>query len=232
MPNTRRPIDFLSPMTDPSTSRPRVFLCDDHVIIRKGLRDLLAQQDIQVVGEADSLAMAFEQCEDAAPDVVILDLNMDEDYGIHTLDRFIERFPRLSVVVFSMRESIYTIAAAYDAGAKGYVTKAASPHVLLTAIREVAAGNTFFMPGMAEKILVYKANEQKDVDPTKALTKSQLNVFRMMAEGKSYDEIGAILGQSGKAIENRAVRIRKRLNIGQGDLKLLAVKFGIIRLDL
>lgn len=210
----------------------KVFLCDDHVIIRNGLRDLLAQHQIEVVGEADTLAAALEQCAAVVPDVVVLDLNMDGEYGIQTLERFVARYPRLNIVVFSMRESIYTIAAAYDAGAKGYVTKAENPLTLVSAIRDVATGKTFFMSGMAEKILVYKTNEQQDIDPGKALTKSQLEVFRMMAEGKTYEQIGATLGQSPKAIENRAVRIRKRLNIGQSDLKLLALRFGIIKLDL
>lgn len=210
----------------------RVLICDDHAIIRKGLEDILRQADFEIAGVAETLQGAIELIHNVLPDVVILDLNMDSESGIRTLEALLRHHPKAKIVVFSMRESLYTIAAAYDAGAKGYVTKAQDPMQLVSAIKQVANGGTYFTPGIAERIVVYKASDKREIDPTKELGPKDLEIFRQLAEGKSYEEIGHAFNQPSKTIENRAVQIRKKLNVTQGDIKLLAVKFDIISLDM
>ena len=210
----------------------RLFLCEDHYVLRRGLREVLTDEGFRVVGEAPSIAEALEGIRKATVDIVLVDLTMGEDDdGPAIITHLLNVFPDLKIIVFSMREQLYTISAAYMAGALGYVTKRSDPALLIEAIRLVEGGGRYFMPGISEQIRDYKLSA-KEVDPRQVLVEMDLIVFRMVANGSSAAEIAKSLNRKTQTIANRISAICNKLSCSRADLKVIAIKYEIIKLPL
>lgn len=193
------------------TTRPplRVMLVDDHALVRAGqLRLLSLEADIEVVGEHGTAAAALDQLR-AAPgrvDVVVLDLSMPGRSGLDLLRRASLHWPGMALLVCSMHDGPAMLAQALAAGARGFVTKASDPSVLVDAIRRVARGERVLSPDLQEAQHAPAARA-----PHEALTGREFEVLMGLARGDSVDHIAARLHLSPKRVANLQSAIRAKL---------------------
>jgi DNA-binding NarL/FixJ family response regulator len=206
----------------------RVLLADDHAVVRAGFRRLLEQvPGISVVAEASSGEEAYRFVADCHPDITVLDLSMPGLGGLEALRRIVARDAEARVLVFSMHETPAFARQAMKAGARGYVTKASAAEVLVDAVREVVEGRTYLSPDLA-RIFALDAQPAR-TDPFAVLTAREFEVFRLLADGRSTDDIAAALFVSAKTVANTASQIRQKLGLTNPvDLVRLALKHGVV----
>jgi two-component system, NarL family, invasion response regulator UvrY len=205
-----------------------VLLVDDHAVVRAGFRRLLEQMpDIRVVTEAASGDEAYRVFSDCQPDVAIMDLSMPGMGGLEAIRRIVGRFPAARILVFSMHETAAFAQQAMRAGACGYVTKASAPEVLVEAVRAIAAGRTFLSPEMAQQLALEGVVGARN--PLSVLTPREFEIFRLLAEGRTADEIAEALYLSAKTVANHATQIKQKLGISTAvELHRVALRYGIV----
>jgi two-component system, NarL family, invasion response regulator UvrY len=206
----------------------RIVLIDDHAVVRAGYRRFLEQEPgYEVIGEAGSGEEAYQLLQRLSPDVVVLDLSMPGEGGLSALRRFKLRWPLLPVLVFSMHDHPAFTLQALRAGANGYVSKSSDPQQMIAAVRRVVAGELAVTPELAARLT--RAGEGKDAQPTLGLSVREFDVFRLIASGKSHEEIADLLSLSVKTITNLHSVIRQKLGI-ESDIELfqLAVECGAV----
>lgn len=210
----------------------RAFIVEDHLIVRSGLIELFAHtseggKKITCVGEAISEVEALAKIPDVHPDVIVVDLNLEESNGLSLIEKLIKKNPKERIVVFSMRDAIQTVASAFRMGVLGYVTKSDSPMMLIDAIRAADEGKFFFVPGLGDKLAAYQMRADRE-DPRTVLTEKELELFVMLAEGVRLEGARERLGVTTKSISNRVASIRKALNCVDADFTRIAIKYGLI----
>ncbi len=206
----------------------RIMLVDDHSVVRAGYRRLLEQEPgYQVVAEAASGEEAYGLLESSQPHVVVLDLNMPNQGGLATLRRMRARWPDLAVLVFTMHDSLSFAVQALRAGAIGYVTKSSNPAVMVMAVRCAAAGAMTLSPDIADKLA--RADLSASSGPPLNLSARELDVLRLIAEGKTHAEIGTALRLNVKTVINYHSLVRQKLGVSS-DVRLLrvAVESGVV----
>jgi two-component system invasion response regulator UvrY len=212
--------------TAPS-KRISVLLVDDHAVVREGYRRLLERGDSLVVaGEAATAADAMRLDAELRPDVVVLDIALPGISGIEILRRIIARRPDACVLMFSMYHDGIYASRAIDAGARGFLSKASAPDLLVEAVRSVAAGGRYLSPDveMAMNKQSSAANELAD-----ALSTRELEVLRMLTQGYGIEEIGERLGLSPKTAANHQSSIKQKLGAESAlQLMLIAQQFGLV----
>lgn len=206
----------------------RVLLVDDHAIVRAGFRRLLEQAtDIVVAAEAASGEEAYEKYARCDPGVVVMDLSMPGAGGMAAIQRILARHPVARILVYSMHESPAFAVQALRSGAAGYVTKASAPDVLVEAVRAVSAGGNYLSPDIARRIALERVAGGEN--PLQALSAREFEVFRLLAEGRTVDDIAAALCLSSKTVANYATQIRQKLGISsQIELLRLAMTHGVV----
>ncbi len=205
------------PLLDPI----RIMLVDDHSVVRAGYRRFLEQErGYQVVAEAASGEEAYGLLESIQPHVVVLDLNMPGQGGLATLRRMRARWPGLPVLIFSMHDSLSFAVQALRAGAIGYVTKGSDPAVMVMAVRCAAAGAMTLSPDIADKLT--RTDLSTPSGPPLSLSARELDVLRLIAQGKTHAEIGQALRVSVKTVTNYHSLVRQKLGISS-DVELLRV---------
>jgi DNA-binding NarL/FixJ family response regulator len=193
---------------------PRVLIADDHPIFRDGLRGLLESVGIEVVGEAATGEEAVERAEALQPDVVLMDLSMPGTNGIEATRRIVEAMPRANVLVVTMYEDDESVFAALRAGARGYLLKGADQEETLRAIRAVAHGEAIFGPGVAERLIRYFAAPRPE--PSRLfpeLTEREVEILRLIAQGRTNPEIAEGLVLSLKTVRNHVSNICGKLQV-------------------
>jgi len=211
-----------------NTSKPiRVFLVDDHPVVRDGYKRLLDNNpDIEVVAESDSGEQACELYPQIKPDVVVLDLSMPGIGGIEAISRMRAKDNDAHILVFSMHDSQIMISRALEAGASGYLTKSSAATQMIDAVRSVAQGTPFLnhtvMPAMMDKL------QQIDNDPLKILSKREFEVFCRLAGGHSVAEIAEELSISPKTAGVHQTNIMHKLELrNSAELTRLAIRSGV-----
>lgn len=206
----------------------RIMLADDHVVVRSGLRRLLEQNDgMEVIAEVDSGEQAYRHYSEHLPDVLVMDMSMPGMGGLEALRRIMARHHGARIVIFSMHENAAFASQALTAGARGYVAKSEAAEDLVRAIREAAAGRGFISTAVAQKIALQSLSG--DDDPTRKLSAREFEVFRLLAEGHSVEDIAEILKISQKTVANYQTVLKQKLGIMNSvELVRLAIRFGVI----
>lgn len=204
----------------------RIMLADDHAVVRSGLRRLLEQrQGMEVVAEAESGEQAYRLFSEHLPDVAVLDLSMPGMGGIEALRRIRARYPAARLLIFSMHENVAFANQVLKAGARGYVVKTGSPEELVTAVQEVAQGKVYISSGMAHKMAMHSLNGE---DPFGHLSAREFEIFRLVAEGASLEQVGDKLKISQKTVANYLTLIKQKLGVSTPiEMLRLAIRHGV-----
>jgi DNA-binding NarL/FixJ family response regulator len=209
-----------------------VLLCDDHTVVRDGLRRLLeATDDIVVVGEAENGHRAVGETKKLSPDVVIMDLAMPQLNGIEAARRIRQTVPATRVLILSSYSDNQHLEQALEAGVAGYLMKETASTDLLKAIHEVYRGKSFFSPPIAHRFLRLRRRDSTSLTaPT--LTDRQNEVLQLIAEGNSSKQIGELLYISIKTVEKHRQALMDKLDIHEiASLTRYAIAGGIIECE-
>jgi DNA-binding NarL/FixJ family response regulator len=199
-----------------------ILLVDDHAIVRSGIRKLLAEMPDVALTEVATGEAALPALQAAAFDLLILDLNLPGLGGLELLRRILAACPALKVLVFSLHTEAVYAARAMEAGARGYLSKNAAPEELLEAIKTVLAGGTAIEHDIAQEL---GGPEDSYLRP---LTQRDLEILRLLADGKSLAQIAEALGVAYKTIANTLSRIKDKLGVSQtADLIRIAIGQGL-----
>jgi DNA-binding NarL/FixJ family response regulator len=199
-----------------SGPRKRIFIVDDHTLVREWLSNLLRQEpDFEVCGQADSAAGALADMNTAPPEIAIVDLSLKHGSGLDLIKDLRLQCPATQVVVLSMHEEIYFIERALRAGARAYVTKRESTHHIVGAIRAVLAGQVYAnadtLAALAERIVGQSAARQPG--RVELLSDRELEVFRRLGEGQGTRKIATEIGVSMKTVQAYCARIKEKLGL-------------------
>jgi DNA-binding NarL/FixJ family response regulator len=211
-----------------------ILLCDDHALLREGLRLLLGkEEDMQVVGEAANGHRAVGEAKKLKPDVVLMDLAMPLLNGLEAARQISKEVPSAKVLILSAYSDDHYIEHAVAAGAAGYVMKESVGNDLLRGIREIARGNAFFSPAVAKRLLQQCRNKSPDGSVAKpkapVLTSRQTEILQMIAEGYATKQIAGLLSLSLKTVEKHRQDLMNTLNIHNiASLTRYAVSIGIV----
>jgi len=178
-----------------SSSASRLMLVDDHDVLREGLKFMLrAEPDLAVVAEAGDGSEALEKLEASLPDVVLLDVKMPDLGGLETLRRIRERWPELPVLILTMYDDPEYVEQALQAGASGYVLKNITPKELVRAVRAVSEGRGYLQAEITRPVLERFARIAPMLVSTPHLSPRELDVLRLLAEGRTNRQMAADLG--------------------------------------
>jgi DNA-binding NarL/FixJ family response regulator len=210
----------------------RTLLVDDHAVVREGYRRLLERTpDIRVVAETGNGDEAYRTFCELAPDVVVMDINLPGTSGVDVTRRIVARDARARVLVFSMHDDAMFASRALEAGAKGYVTKASAPEVLVEAVRAVAGGRIYLSQDVAQQLALQAVPGHQL--PLSSLSAREFEVFRLLAEGRSVAEIAQVMCLSQKTIANYQSNIRQKLDLANAaQVVHLAMSHGLLDTDL
>jgi two-component system, NarL family, response regulator DevR len=194
----------------------RVLICDDHEVVREGLRGLIARQaGMSVVGEAGTVADSIEAAARAKPDVVIMDVRLPDGSGVEACRTIREARPETRVIMLTSYADDDALFASIIAGASGYLLKQTRGQAVVDAITAVAAGRSLLDPDVTGKVLE-RLRESRAEDPAlAALTEQERKVLAGLAEGKTNREIGEALFLSEKTVKNYVSRILDKLGLAR-----------------
>ncbi len=181
----------------------RVFLLDDHEIVRRGLADLIGlQSDLEVVGEAGTAADAITRITASQPDVAVLDVRLPDGNGVEVCREVRSLFPNIHVLMLTSYTDDEALFNAIMAGASGYVLKEIRGTDLITAIRQVAAGNSLLDPSVTERVLERLRNENTKNSELSGLTEQEKTILTLIGEGMTNRQIGEKMHLAEKTIKN------------------------------
>ncbi len=204
----------------PNETKPpiRVFLVDDHPVVREGLTQLIgSERDMTVCGQAQTAAEARAALPSSRADVAVVDISLENGSGMDLIKDIRDRFVPTRVLVFSMHKEAIYAERAVRAGALGYVMKGQPPECIIEAIRKVASGEVCLSPETSQRILRRMACENGRACGSGdlcALTDREIEVFQMIGEGLTPKEIAQRLHLSRKTIEAHRENIKRKLDCG------------------
>jgi DNA-binding NarL/FixJ family response regulator len=216
-----------------TTEAPRVLLVDDHDLFRTGLKNLLSEQGVQIVGEADNGTDALRLVREAAPDVVVMDLNMPGISGVEATRQISMFAPLTRVLVLTISDQDADVMDAIMAGACGYLLKDAAITDLMRGIQAAAVGESLVSPAIATKVLQRmraSTTSQHEADLIESeLSDREIQVLKLIANGKDNAQIAADLHISPKTVKNHISNILMKLQIhNRIQAAVYAVRSGIV----
>ena len=208
----------------------KVLIVDDHAVVREGLRRLLDDyREIQVVGEAADGHEALRMIAQAAPDVAVLDLSMPGLDGIELTKLLAKQHPAIKILILTMHANEEYALRLLQAGARGFVGKGAPGQELVNAILKVAGGGVYLPAALVESLPQRFANRRGDGSPLEALSDRELQVLKLLAEGKTSREIGLLLHLSVKTVDTYRARLLSKLSLETtADLIRFALRHHVI----
>jgi DNA-binding NarL/FixJ family response regulator len=204
----------------------RVVLADDHDLVRSGIKALLSMVDgVEVIAEARDGKELIALVEDLMPDVVMTDISMPGMDGITAISEIHAKHPQVRMLVLSMYDTVDFVKRAVANGACGYLMKDAPPFELEQAVRSVMATGSYFSPAIAQRLL---QPSEPTVDDE--LTHRQVEILKLIAQGRASKEIAYELGLSPKTVDVHRARIMERLRLNDiASLTLYAVRKGLVK---
>ena len=189
----------------------RILLAEDHVIVREGLRALLEQAGMAVIGEASDGLEALKIAHDQHPDVAVLDISMPHLNGLETARRLREALPQIKIVLLTMHTEDPYILEAMQAGVAGYVLKTQAAVDIVQAIRDVLQGEMYLSSRVSRAVVkAYLTRSELPIDP---LTPREREVLQLIAEGQTTKEIAWRLALSVKTVESHRIKLMRKLDI-------------------
>lgn len=203
----------------------RVLIVDDHAMVRLALAEALAQQDdLELVGEAENGASAIALYRELQPDVVTMDYQMPGLNGAEAIGEILAEFPEARIVLLSIYETSESLWQATEAGALGCMSKGVEIDEIITAVRAVASGVSYYSEGLEKKLDERRAQE--------ALSPRETEILAQIVSGHSNKEIVANLGISTSTVKHHIERVFTKLGVNdRTQAATAAVKRGIIQLD-
>ncbi|MCF6366754.1 MAG: response regulator transcription factor [Bacteroidales bacterium] len=212
----------------------KVFIVDDHKIVRNGLfAMLIANKEIEVIGEAGNGEELFKSLNNNIPDVILLDISMPGISGVEISKILSDKYPQIQILIISMNTDERTILSALKVGIKGFLPKDTSKEELIKAIISVNIGNEYFGTEISQ--IIYK-NYIESINPGSKqnkleITEREIEVIRYISDGLSYKEIGTKMFISPRTVETHRNNILSKLKLRTNiDLVKYAVKNEIINL--
>jgi two-component system, NarL family, invasion response regulator UvrY len=205
-----------------------VLLVDDHAVVREGYRRLLEKSpSIRVVGEAADAQSAYLAFVEQRPQVTVMDIALPGASGIDALRRIRSRDANAQVLMFSMYEDPIFATRALQAGARGYVTKAAAPEVLVEAVLTISRGQPYLVGRLAQELALRGIGDASETG--RSLSPREFEVLRMLVAGRSLAEIARSLGLTAKTVANHQSILRQKLGAGSAvQLLQAAARMGIV----
>lgn len=206
----------MKPSPTTNAGRKRIFIVDDHPMMRDGLRALISgESDLEVCGEADDALPALEQIAKLKPDLIIVDITLRSTSGLELLKDLHHRAPSVPALVISMHDESLYAERVLRAGGRGYVMRQEGGKKLMEAIRHVLSGPTFVSPKISARILdAFSGHRSEGSSPVEQLTNREFEVFQLIGGGLSTKDIAARLHVSAKTVEVHRGNIKQKLNVG------------------
>jgi DNA-binding NarL/FixJ family response regulator len=204
----------------------RVVLADDHELVRSGIKALLSMVDgVEVIAEAADGSELVSLVDSVRPDLVMTDISMPGMDGITAISQIHNRHPEIRILVLSMYDTVDFVKRAVASGACGYLMKDAPPFELEQAVRSVMTMGNYFSPAIAQRLL-----QPSEPTASDELTQRQLEILKLIAQGRASKEIAFELGLSPKTVDVHRARIMDRLQLNDiASLTLYAVRKGLIK---
>jgi two-component system, NarL family, invasion response regulator UvrY len=208
----------------------KVLIVDDHAVVRAGLRRLLGAEPHSDISEARTGQEALAVFRDHRPGLVILDLNLPGSSGLELIGRFKADDAKVQILVLSMHDNPVYVRRALQAGAAGYVSKNAPADEILEAIKRVAGGHAYIEHEIAQELALWDVRASPH--PLNALSTRDLEILRLLGEGRSMGEIAAAIGIGYKTVANHCSQLKVKLGVARtADLIRVAVSLGISQGD-
>jgi DNA-binding NarL/FixJ family response regulator len=200
-------------------ARTKVFLVDDHPLVREWLTQLIQREgDLAICGEAEDTQEALQKIAETKPDIVIADISLKSTHGLELVKDLQVRVPSLPVLILSMHDESLYAERVLRAGAKGYITKQEATKKILLAVRQVLSGQIYISEKMSSrmvhKMVMGRAEEQKS--PIERLTDRELEVFQLIGCGQGTRRIATELHLGIKTVESYRARIKEKLKLDDG----------------
>ena len=207
-----------------------VVLCDDHQIMRSGLRRVLAESAaIEVVGDAGTAEEAIAEVRRTRPDVLVLDLSLPDASGISVIDSVGVVSPTTKVLILTMHDDVAYLRRAFASGALGYVVKAAADVELLQAVCEVGAGRRYVHPTLGAALLGAEPGRVRSKDADVALSERESEILRLLALGYTNAEMGEMLRLSVRTVETYRHRLQQKVGLrSRAELARFARESGLL----
>ena len=209
----------MSPRPKSDPPRTKVFLVDDHPLVREWLTQLIQREDdLEVCGEADDAPEAVAGIEQTRPDIVIADISLKKTHGLELVKDLQSRLPSLPVLILSMHDESLYAERVLRAGARGYITKQEATKKILFAIRQVLSGQIYVSEAMATRMLhkLVLGRQQEHSSPIERLTDRELEVFQLIGRGQGTRRIAEELHLGIKTVESYRARIKEKLKLTDG----------------
>ena len=205
-----------------------VLLVDDHEVVRSGYCRLLeATPDIRVVAEAEDGESAYKAFFEHQPDVLVMDISMPGIDGLEASRKILAKDKNAKILIFSVYENEVYLRRALDLGVLGYITKRSASQVMIDAIRQIASGTLYV--GQEMMPFLVKTRDNEDGDPLSTLSPREFEVFLLLSDSKSVNEIAELLNLSPKTVGHHYTHLRNKLGINDiAGLTRLAIRQGLI----
>ncbi len=188
----------------------KILVIDDHGIVREGVRRLLGTIPGAEVVEAGTAQQGLSKLRAESPDIVVLDINLNGSSGLELLQRLKNENKTTRIVMFTMYSEAGYVARALRGGASGYVSKSAPADELITAVKRVAAGQRYVDRDAANELVFSASGEE---DPLQKLSNREMEILRLLGEGKSLLEIANTFGIAYKTVANSCSRLKEKLGL-------------------
>jgi DNA-binding NarL/FixJ family response regulator len=209
-----------------------IVLVDDHKLVRDGVRTILERGgDFTVIGEAENGADAVQLCRKSQPDLVLMDIGLPGMNGIEVTTELLRHCPAVKVIILSMYDDENSVVSAIRSGARAFVLKKASSGELIDAIRTVARGGSYLSSQVSDRLLarIQRGDlETHDRSPLESLSPRELQVLRLVAEGKTSKDIAVLLDLGLQTVRSYRKTMMKKLGVNNvAGLTQLALAAGI-----
>ena len=213
----------------------RIFLADDHLILREGIRSLLGKvPDIEIVGEAGDGAEAVAKVEQLVPDVVLMDITMPGMSGLEATKQIKQKYPQVKILILTIHETNQYLSQMLQAGASGYVVKTTAASELISAIRAVYQGDVYLYPSITRMLVedyLQRVEGGEERISYEGLTNREREILMYIAEDKKNKEIADLLGISVRTVQAHRTNLMDKLGAhDRTELVKYAINKGIINL--